>query len=191
MWTSQTETWTVAYSPLQTCVDITAVRAWAWHILPATSAFLHVLDQRRHCPLHYPPYGLLPTRRLGVPRWLREHGFPWDESTIHGAAQRGHRGVGVGARARVPEGRVRAQAAALGGHLEVLRWAREPHCQWDSCHMVYRHSPSPRAVMMTLARPPMTVTESDNDKKQIYCACGATSRGHSKTTFANLVRGFM
>ena len=42
---------------------------------------------------------------LGVLRWLREQGYPWDEQVV-------------------------ANAAA-GGHLHVIAWAREHGCPWD------------------------------------------------------------
>jgi hypothetical protein len=37
----------------------------------------------------------------------------------------------VGARERLPVGRADVSNAASGGHLEVLKWARENGCPWD------------------------------------------------------------
>ena len=39
--------------------------------------------------------------------------------------------VAVGAEARLLVGPDDVWIAAAGGHLEVLRWAREHHCPWD------------------------------------------------------------
>ena len=45
--------------------------------------------------------------------WVRAHGCPWsdpiEDDSVDGCA-----------------------LAAKGGHLEVLRWAPEHHCTWDS-----------------------------------------------------------
>jgi len=37
----------------------------------------------------------------------------------------------VGARERLPVGRLTCSWAAEGGHLEVLKWARENGCPWN------------------------------------------------------------
>jgi hypothetical protein len=48
--------------------------------------------------------------KLGVLKWAREHGCPWNSDTC--------------------------SFAARGGHLTVLRWARKQGCEWDeeTCH---------------------------------------------------------
>jgi len=69
---------------------------------------------------------------LEVLKWARENGCPWDEGRARTRRGRPPRGAEVGARERLPVGRGRTCAnAAKGGHLEVLKWARENGCPWD------------------------------------------------------------
>ena len=65
-----------------------------------------------------------------VLEWARENGCPWDEDTCGG----GGAAISIhcsGARERLPVGREDVRFAAYGGHLEVLKWARENGCPWD------------------------------------------------------------
>jgi hypothetical protein len=67
---------------------------------------------------------------LEVMRWARERGCPWDAATALRMRRCGGRSGGVegGAGARLPVGRGECERAAAGGHLEVLKWARENAC---------------------------------------------------------------
>jgi hypothetical protein len=61
-------------------------------------------------------------------RWARENGCPWDESTCAAAAKGGHLEMLKWAREQDPPcfwDWKTCAAAAEGGQLEVLRWARE------------------------------------------------------------------
>ena len=53
------------------------------------------------------------------------------EDVRGGGARREPRDAAVGARERMPVGRDTCWAAAIGGHLEVLQWARANGCPWD------------------------------------------------------------
>jgi len=60
---------------------------------------------------------------LEVLKWLREHDCPWDACTV-----RAPQGMGIWSWAREHGCLWDAEttkSAAVGGHLEVLRWARE------------------------------------------------------------------
>ena len=41
----------------------------------------------------------------------------------------------MGTRPRLPVGQKECACAAVGGHLEVLRWARAHGCEWDAAHV--------------------------------------------------------
>ena len=65
-------------------------------------------------------------------KWARENGCPWDKWTCAWAAgKRPPRGAEVGARERLPVERGDVLGSGEGGHLEVLKWARENGCPWD------------------------------------------------------------
>ena len=95
---------------------------------------------------------------LEVLKWARENDCPWDVHVrVRGAGRpprgaevgarerlpvgrvdvrgrgegRPPRGAEVGARERLPVGRGDVRGAAKGGHLEVLKWARANGCPWD------------------------------------------------------------
>ena len=62
----------------------------------------------------------------------RAENFPWDEYTCYYAAMGGHLEVLQWARANgCPWDEDTCAAAADRGHLEVLKWARENGCPWD------------------------------------------------------------
>ena len=75
-------------------------------------------------------------------QWPYGHGFPWeeedeedaDEYSVNGcalAAQGGHLHVLKWARESYrPWDEKTCQAAAEGGHLKVWKWAREHDCSW-------------------------------------------------------------
>ena len=63
---------------------------------------------------------------------MRAENCPWDEKTCAGAALGGHLQVLQWARANdCPWDKRTCAGAALGGHLKVLQWARANGCQWD------------------------------------------------------------
>jgi hypothetical protein len=69
---------------------------------------------------------------VGLLKWAREAGCPWDESTCACAALGGHLDVIKWARDNgAPWGVWTCACAAKKGHLEVLKWAREEGCPWD------------------------------------------------------------
>ena len=69
---------------------------------------------------------------LGVLRWARQNGCPWNEETCAYAARGGHLEVLLWARLEgCPWNEWTCAYAARGGHFEVLKWARESDCPWD------------------------------------------------------------
>jgi hypothetical protein len=69
---------------------------------------------------------------LEVLQWAREHGCPWNEETCSEAARGGQLEVLRWAREHgCPWNERTCAEAASGGHLELLRWAREHGCPWD------------------------------------------------------------
>ena len=69
---------------------------------------------------------------MGVIKWARANGCPWDEWTCTNAAEGGHLEVLQWARANgCPWNSLTCACAAGGGHLEVLQWARANGCPWD------------------------------------------------------------
>jgi hypothetical protein len=62
----------------------------------------------------------------------RAEKFPWDERTCRYAAWGGHLEVLKWARENdCPWDERTCMFAAKGGHLEVLKWARENDCPWN------------------------------------------------------------
>ena len=58
--------------------------------------------------------------------------FPWGYSTCENAAKGGHLEVLKWARENdCPWNEWTCENAAKGGHLEILKWARENGCPWD------------------------------------------------------------
>jgi hypothetical protein len=69
---------------------------------------------------------------LEVLKWARENSCPWDGRTCTERGEgRPPRDAEVGARERLPVGRCRRAIAAVCGHFELLRWARENGAPWD------------------------------------------------------------
>src|SRR5271154_365162 len=69
---------------------------------------------------------------LGVLKWARENGAPWDWSTCSNAAHGGYLEVLKWARENgAPWDVDTCTHAAKGGHLEVLQWARENGALWN------------------------------------------------------------
>ena len=72
-------------------------------------------------------------------RWLRENRCPWDGLTCDAAARGGHLEVLKWARANGCTWHAWTCAeAAKGGHLEVLKWAREARItinKWETCEV--------------------------------------------------------
>ena len=81
------------------------------------------------------PVGLEDVLGRGAPlkvlQWARRERCEWFD-TCESARGEATWGVAVGARERVPVGRGDVEAAAGGGHLKVLRWARQKRCPWDA-----------------------------------------------------------
>ena len=68
---------------------------------------------------------------LEVLKWARENGCPWDQDDVR-ARGGGRPPRGAVARAPgLPVGRGGVRVRGEGGHLEVLKWARENDCPWD------------------------------------------------------------
>ena len=73
-------------------------------------------------------------------RWARENGAPWDEDTCASSCVLCAAAARVGdleelkalRRAEIfPWNTLTCMRAAKGGHLEILKWARENDCPWD------------------------------------------------------------
>lgn len=70
--------------------------------------------------------------QLGVLRYVRENGCPWDESTCSYAAEYGHLECLKYARENsCPWNSYTCSYAARGGHLECLIYAHSHGCPWD------------------------------------------------------------
>ena len=63
-------------------------------------------------------------------KWARENDCPWDKQTRGCGDRRPPRGTEVGARG-CPWNERTCASAASGGHLEMLKWARENDCPWN------------------------------------------------------------
>jgi hypothetical protein len=69
---------------------------------------------------------------MGVLKWAREHGCPWDERTCEFSALDGHLGVLQWARENgCPWDKWTCTNAASNGHLRILQWARKNGCPWN------------------------------------------------------------
>jgi len=85
---------------------------------------------------------------LEMLQWAREHGCPWDDMVCLYAAVGGHLNVLQWLRAgHCPWDKWTCRAAAMYGHLELLQWARANGCPWEKseCAAVSRKHPKIRA----------------------------------------------
>jgi hypothetical protein len=65
-------------------------------------------------------------------KWLRDHGFPWDEHTCAFAARKGHFSLLKWAREQnCPWDETTCAYAAEMGHINIIQWALENGCLWD------------------------------------------------------------
>ena len=69
---------------------------------------------------------------VGVLKWAREHGCPWDEKTCYCAAMEGNLDVLKYAHENgCPWDEWTCSNAAKGGHMNVLEYAHENGCPWE------------------------------------------------------------
>ena len=72
------------------------------------------------------------TTTVGVLRWARENGCPWDEKTCYCAAMEGNLDVLKYAHENgCPWDEWTCSNAAKGGHMNVLEYAHENGCPWE------------------------------------------------------------